>query len=55
LIDKIIEVIHMKSIVSVMSLGVPQGAQIKIVAVGSDAEKAIQGIEETLKNEGLGE
>lgn len=37
-----------------MSLGVPQGGQIQIAAVGSDADKAIQGIEEALKNEGLG-
>lgn len=47
--------VNLKSLVSVMSLGVPQGAQIQIVAVGSDADKAIKGIEETLKNEGLGE
>jgi phosphocarrier protein len=47
--------VNLKSIVGVMSLGVPQGAQIQIAAVGSDADKAIQGIEETLKNEGLGE
>ncbi|MBE0342452.1 phosphocarrier protein HPr [Paenibacillus sp. 28ISP30-2] len=47
--------INLKSIVGVMSLGVPHGAQIQIAAVGSDANKAIQGIEEALKNEGLGE
>ncbi|MNC27554.1 Phosphocarrier protein HPr [compost metagenome] len=47
--------VNLKSIVGVMSLGIPQGAQIRIVAVGSDADKAIQEIEEVLKNEGLGE
>ncbi|MDQ0050587.1 phosphocarrier protein [Paenibacillus polymyxa] len=47
--------VNLKSIVGVMSLGVPQGAKIQIAALGSDADKAIQGIEETLKNEGLGE
>ncbi|MFM9279483.1 phosphocarrier protein HPr [Paenibacillus jiagnxiensis] len=47
--------VNLKSIVSVMSLGVPQGAQIHIVAVGSDEDKAVKGIEETLINEGLGE
>ncbi|KWX69443.1 phosphocarrier protein HPr [Paenibacillus riograndensis] len=47
--------VNLKSIVGVMSLGVPQGAQIQIAAAGSDADKAIQGIEEALKKEGLGE
>ncbi|MFK4302486.1 MULTISPECIES: phosphocarrier protein HPr [unclassified Paenibacillus] len=47
--------VNLKSIVGVMSLGIPQGAQFRIVAVGSDADKAIHGIEEILKNEGLGE
>ncbi|WP_039832144.1 phosphocarrier protein HPr [Paenibacillus sonchi] len=47
--------VNLKSIVGVMSLGVPQGAQIQIAAAGSDADEAIQGIEEALKKEGLGE
>ncbi|CQR58967.1 phosphocarrier protein HPr [Paenibacillus riograndensis] len=47
--------VNLKSIVGVMSLGVPQGAQIQIAAAGSDADKAIEGIEEALKKEGLGE
>ncbi|MDQ0226897.1 phosphocarrier protein HPr [Metabacillus niabensis] len=47
--------VNLKSIMGVMSLGIPQGAQIKIISAGSDADEAIAGITETLKNEGLGE
>lgn len=47
--------VNLKSIMGVMSLGIPQGSQIKITATGSDADEAVAGIEETLKNEGLGE
>lgn len=47
--------VNLKSIVGVMSLGVPHGAQIQIAAAGADADQAIQGIEAALKNEGLGE
>lgn len=47
--------VNLKSIVGVMSLGVPHGAQIEIAAAGTDADEAIQGIEAALKNEGLGE
>ena len=39
----------------VMSLGIPQGSQIKVSASGSDADDAVAAIAETLKNEGLGE
>lgn len=47
--------VNLKSIMGVMSLGIPQGSQIKIIAAGSDADEAVAGIEDTLKNEGLGE
>jgi phosphocarrier protein len=47
--------VNLKSIMGVMSLGIPQGSQIKIIASGSDADEAVAGIEDTLKNEGLGE
>jgi phosphocarrier protein len=47
--------VNLKSIMGVMSLGIPQGSQIKIIASGGDADEAITGIEQTLKNEGLGE
>ncbi|GGB36740.1 phosphocarrier protein HPr [Virgibacillus dakarensis] len=46
--------VNLKSIMGVMSLGVPKGAEIKIIANGSDEEEAINGIEEVIK-EHLGE
>jgi phosphocarrier protein len=39
----------------VMSLGIGQGADIKIIAEGSDEADALNTIEETLKREGLAE
>ena len=39
----------------VMSLGIQQNAEIKITANGDDAAQALAAIEETMKNEGLGE
>ncbi|PGT81646.1 MULTISPECIES: phosphocarrier protein HPr [Bacillaceae] len=47
--------VNLKSIMGVMSLGIPKGSQIKIIASGSDADEAVTGLGETLKNEGLGE
>ncbi|QGQ46767.1 phosphocarrier protein HPr [Metabacillus sediminilitoris] len=47
--------VNLKSIMGVMSLGIPQGSQIKVSASGSDADDAVAAIAETLKNEGLGE
>jgi len=46
--------VNLKSIMGVMSLGIPKGAEIKITAEGSDEENAIKGIEEVIK-EHLGE
>ena len=46
--------VNLKSIMGVMSLGVPKGADITVSVDGSDEEQAIQGIEETIK-EHLGE
>ncbi len=46
--------VNLKSIMGVMSLGIPQGAKITISAAGGDEEEAIQGIEEVVK-EHLGE
>ncbi|MDQ0337478.1 phosphocarrier protein [Caldalkalibacillus uzonensis] len=48
------KMVNLKSIMGVMSLGIQQGAEIKITAQGDDAEEAIQAIEEMMKNEGLG-
>ncbi|MFT4414060.1 phosphocarrier protein HPr [Fredinandcohnia humi] len=47
--------VNLKSIMGVMSLGVPKGSQIVISSEGNDAEEAIQGLESVLKEEGLGE
>lgn len=47
--------VNLKSIMGVMSLGIPQGSYIKIIASGEDEDLALDGIEETLISEGLGE
>jgi phosphocarrier protein HPr len=47
--------VNLKSIMGVMSLGIPQGSYIKIIAYGEDEDLALDGIEETLISEGLGE
>lgn len=47
--------VNLKSIMGVMSLGVGQGADVTITADGADEEEAIQGIDETIKNEGMAE
>lgn len=46
--------VNLKSIMGVMSLGIPKGAEIKISATGNDEEEAIQGLAEVIK-ENLGE
>lgn len=45
--------VNLKSIMGVMSLGVGQGSDVTITAEGSDEAEAIEGIEETLKKEGI--
>ncbi len=47
--------VNLKSIMGVMSLGIPKDAAIKITAKGSDAADAIAALEETVKKEGLAE
>ncbi|OMP66470.1 phosphocarrier protein HPr [Domibacillus epiphyticus] len=47
--------VNLKSIMGVMSLGIPKGASVKIAANGSDAEEAIESLTETMKSSGLGE
>ncbi len=46
--------VNLKSIMGVMSLGIPKGAEIKITASGSDEENAMKSIEEVIR-EHLGE
>ncbi|MBM7551326.1 phosphocarrier protein HPr [Thalassobacillus pellis] len=47
--------VNLKSIMGIMSLGIPSGAEIEITAEGKDEEEAIQQLADTMKNEGLGE
>ena len=47
--------VNLKSIMGVMSLGVTQGAEIKIIASGSDENEVIAAITETITKQGLGE
>jgi phosphocarrier protein HPr len=47
--------VNLKSIMGVMSLGIGQGAEIKISAEGNDEKEAVQSLEDTLKKEGLAE
>ncbi|MDY0393164.1 phosphocarrier protein HPr [Virgibacillus halophilus] len=46
--------VNLKSIMGVMSLGIPKGAQVTVSAEGSDEADAIKGVEEVIK-EHLGE
>lgn len=47
--------VNLKSIMGVMSLGIPHGSQMKIITNGDDEAEAMKTIEETIKAEGLGE
>lgn len=47
--------VNLKSIMGVMSLGIGQGALIKIIINGNDEAEAIQSIEESLMKQGLAE
>ncbi|MGI8353280.1 phosphocarrier protein HPr [Niallia circulans] len=45
--------VNLKSIMGVMSLGVPKGGEITISATGEDEVEAVDGVEAVLKKEGL--
>lgn len=45
--------VNLKSIMGVMSLGIPKGASVKIIADGEDESQAIARIDEVMKKEGL--
>ena len=47
--------IDLKSIMGVMSLGIPTGASVKVTADGADEEQAMAKIEEVMKDEELSE
>ncbi|WP_087972726.1 phosphocarrier protein HPr [Oceanobacillus rekensis] len=46
--------VNLKSIMGVMSLGIPKGAEIEVSAEGNDEEEALNGVKEVIK-EHLGE
>jgi len=46
--------VNLKSIMGVMSLGVPKGAEIRVTCAGSDEEEAIEGIAAAIREQ-LGE
>lgn len=45
--------VNLKSIMGVMSLGVGQGSDVSISADGADEKEAMEGIDETIKKEGM--
>ena len=45
--------VNLKSILGVMSLGIGSGEEFTIRAKGTDAQDAVNELENTLKNEGL--
>ncbi|RAS74596.1 phosphocarrier protein HPr [Priestia endophytica] len=47
--------VNLKSIMGVMSLGIPTASIIKITATGSDSTEAIADLEDSMKKSGLAE
>lgn len=45
--------VNLKSIMGVMSLGIPKGASVKVIVDGEDGSQAIESIDEVMKKEGL--
>jgi len=45
--------INLKSIMGVMSLGIPKGAIIKVIAKGDDSEQAIASLDTVMEKEGI--
>jgi len=41
--------VNLKSIMGVMSLGIPQGAEVKVVVTGNDAAEAISNIDKVME------
>ncbi|HWI48820.1 MAG TPA: phosphocarrier protein HPr [Rummeliibacillus sp.] len=46
--------VNMKSIMGVMSLGIPSGSTISISSEGADAEKLLAKVTTVIKTEGIG-
>jgi len=47
------KIVNLKSIMGVMALGIPAGAEVKISAEGQDEAEALLKLEEVLKNANL--
>lgn len=47
--------VNLKSIMGVMSLGIPKGSEIKIITSGDDENEALTTLEDTIRQEELGE
>ncbi|WP_028785000.1 phosphocarrier protein HPr [Thalassobacillus devorans] len=47
--------VNLKSIMGVMSLGIPNDAEIKLTADGEDEKEALEAVVNKVKEEGLGE
>jgi len=47
--------VNLKSVMGVMSLAIPHGAEIKIIAEGDNEEEVVEAIYEAMKKEGLAE
>lgn len=47
--------VNLKSIMGVMSLGIPKGAEIKIITAGRDEVAAIEAVNKVMREEQLGE
>ncbi|WP_129730791.1 MULTISPECIES: phosphocarrier protein HPr [Bacillaceae] len=45
--------VNLKSIMGVMSLGIPTGAIVKVIAKGDDALQVIEKLDEVMQQEGL--
>ncbi|MGE8079809.1 phosphocarrier protein HPr [Peribacillus loiseleuriae] len=46
--------VNLKSIMGVMSLGIPEGAQVKVIAKGDDEEQVLKSVNQVMQTEGLG-
>lgn len=47
--------VNLKSIMGVMALAIPTGAEITIVTSGPDEEEALAALNETMQSQGIGE
>ncbi|KGX94036.1 phosphocarrier protein HPr [Pontibacillus halophilus JSM 076056 = DSM 19796] len=47
--------VNLKSIMGIMSLGIPNGAEVTFAAEGEDEEAALKAIIDVVKNQELGE